>query len=76
MGKRRSCGRSQLLSTMTKKQKKHLRDFGEEHPFYDRSGRAGLRRAGPGRRGSVGSGTPAAAGVRPRKGLRKQDVEG
>lgn len=39
MGKRRNRGRSQLLSTMTKKQKKHLRDFGEEHPFYDRSGR-------------------------------------
>ncbi|XP_021501129.1 U3 small nucleolar RNA-associated protein 25 homolog [Meriones unguiculatus] len=36
MGKRRSRGRSQLLGTMTKKQKKHLRDFGEEHPFYDR----------------------------------------
>ncbi|KAL1770027.1 digestive organ expansion factor-like [Sigmodon hispidus] len=36
MGKRRSRGQSQLLSTMTKKQKKHLRDFGEEHPFYDR----------------------------------------
>nr|XP_048295319.1 U3 small nucleolar RNA-associated protein 25 homolog [Myodes glareolus] len=36
MGKRRNRGRSQLLSTMTKKQKKHLRDFGEEHPFYDR----------------------------------------
>ncbi|KAM6165131.1 U3 small nucleolar RNA-associated protein 25 homolog [Erethizon dorsatum] len=34
MGKRAS--RSQLLSTLTKKQKKHLRDFGEEHPFYDR----------------------------------------
>ncbi|XP_050004199.1 U3 small nucleolar RNA-associated protein 25 homolog isoform X2 [Alexandromys fortis] len=36
MGKRRNRGRSQLLSSMTKKQKKHLRDFGEEHPFYDR----------------------------------------
>uniref|UniRef100_A0A0A6YXE1 UTP25 small subunit processome component n=1 Tax=Mus musculus TaxID=10090 RepID=A0A0A6YXE1_MOUSE len=36
MGKRRNRGRSQMLSTMTKKQKKHLRDFGEEHPFYDR----------------------------------------
>nr|XP_013012737.1 digestive organ expansion factor homolog [Cavia porcellus] len=34
MGKRGN--RSQLLSTLTKKQKKHLRDFGEEHPFYDR----------------------------------------
>ncbi|KAM8817428.1 U3 small nucleolar RNA-associated protein 25 homolog isoform 2-T2 [Rhynchonycteris naso] len=34
MGKRGS--RSQLLSTLTKKQKKHLRDFGEEHPFYDK----------------------------------------
>ena len=43
MGKRRGRARSQLLSTMTKKQKKHLRDFGEEHPFYDRSRCAGSR---------------------------------
>ena len=43
MGKRRNRGRSQMLSTMTKKQKNHLRDFGEEHPFYDRSGCAGRR---------------------------------
>lgn len=55
MGKRRSRGRSQLLSTLTKKQKKHLRDFGEEHPFYDRSGRAG-RREGWFRPGWVGAG--------------------
>ncbi|XP_019523256.1 PREDICTED: digestive organ expansion factor homolog [Hipposideros armiger] len=38
MGKRGSRSQSQLLSTLTKKQKKHLRDFGEEHPFYDKYG--------------------------------------
>lgn len=36
MGKRGSRSQTQLLNTLTKKQKKHLRDFGEEHPFYDR----------------------------------------
>nr|XP_058897042.1 U3 small nucleolar RNA-associated protein 25 homolog isoform X3 [Kogia breviceps] len=36
MGKRGSRSQSQLLNSLTKKQKKHLRDFGEEHPFYDR----------------------------------------
>ncbi|XP_065792352.1 U3 small nucleolar RNA-associated protein 25 homolog isoform X1 [Muntiacus reevesi] len=36
MGKRGSRSQSQLLGSLTKKQKKHLRDFGEEHPFYDR----------------------------------------
>uniref|UniRef100_A0A8C3WIR2 U3 small nucleolar RNA-associated protein 25 homolog n=1 Tax=Catagonus wagneri TaxID=51154 RepID=A0A8C3WIR2_9CETA len=39
MGKRGSRSRSQLMNTLTKKQKKHLRDFGEEHPFYDRVSR-------------------------------------
>lgn len=39
MGKRGSRNRSQLLNTLTKKQKKHLRDFGEEHPFHDRVSR-------------------------------------
>ncbi|XP_037352248.1 U3 small nucleolar RNA-associated protein 25 homolog [Talpa occidentalis] len=34
MGKR--AGRGQLLRALTKKQKRHLRDFGEEHPFHDR----------------------------------------
>uniref|UniRef100_A0A8C8ZNC9 U3 small nucleolar RNA-associated protein 25 homolog n=1 Tax=Prolemur simus TaxID=1328070 RepID=A0A8C8ZNC9_PROSS len=47
MGKRRSRAQSQLLNSLTKKQKKHLRDFGEEHPFYDRFGGAWPRPALP-----------------------------
>lgn len=41
MGKRGSRSQSQLLNSLTKKQKKHLRDFGEEHPFYDKYGGEG-----------------------------------
>lgn len=61
MGKRGN--RSQLLSTLTKKQKKHLRDFGEEHPFYDRCGELGALLAPSRRRPSKGLQLGLDAGV-------------
>ncbi|KAG8452400.1 hypothetical protein GDO86_004268 [Hymenochirus boettgeri] len=35
MGKRRKQRKEDVISSLTKRQKKHLKEFGEQHPFYD-----------------------------------------